>query len=130
MGCKDETLRYTGVSSCEGSVLLSELDVDTLVPCSRSLHVIDTCDSNHSLAVQVHVEGRCPQRSLKYFLGLAQGCWLVSSAWLEACSQAGAWLPEHPFQVKGDHIALGAPEKGSQCLCDSVLTMAVVLLSL
>lgn len=76
------------------------------------------------LPVQVDAEGRCQQRSLKYFLGLVHGCWLVSWAWLEACSKAGAWLPETPFQVKGDHMALGAPEKGKtkppplpSCIC-------------
>lgn len=71
------------------------------------------CFSSVTARVQVDAEGRCQQRSLKYFQGMAQGCWLVSWAWLEASSQAGAWLPEQRFQVTGDNIAMGAPEKGT-----------------
>ena len=52
------------------------------------------------------------QRSLKYFQGLARGCWLVSWAWVEACAAGGHWLDEEPFELAGDHFALGAPRTG------------------
>ena len=62
---------------------------------------------------QVNTEGLCQQRSLKYFQGLAHGCWLVSWAWVEASATAGRWLPEDDYEVKGDHFALGAPKAGA-----------------
>ena len=63
--------------------------------------------------LQVNAEGLCQQRSLKYFQALAQGCWLVGWAWLEACAAAGRWLPEEPYEVAGDHVGLGAPKAGT-----------------
>ncbi|KAL0033003.1 hypothetical protein WJX77_010243 [Trebouxia sp. C0004] len=60
--------------------------------------------------VQVNARGLCQQRSLKYFQGLAQGCWLVGWAWLEACAAAGRWVPEEAYEVAGDHVAVGAPK--------------------
>ncbi|KAL0044727.1 hypothetical protein WJX82_006986 [Trebouxia sp. C0006] len=60
--------------------------------------------------VQVNAGRLCQQRSLKYFQGLAQGCWLVGWAWLEACAAAGCWVPEEGYEVAGDHVALGAPK--------------------
>ena len=62
--------------------------------------------------LQVNAGGLCQQRSLKYFQGLAQGCWLVGWAWLEACAAAGCWVPEEGYEVAGDHVALGAPKAG------------------
>lgn len=69
-------------------------------------------------------EGVGQQRSLKYFQGLARGCWLVRWAWVDACAAAGRWLDEAPFELAGDHFALGAPHTGSipmllqwQCSC-------------
>ena len=82
--------------------------------CNVGLHCIHATGlSIITCLVQVDAEGRCQQRSLKYFQGLAHGCWLLSWDWLEACSKAGAWLPEYPFQVRGDLIAMGAPDKGA-----------------
>ncbi|KAL0039358.1 hypothetical protein WJX79_004746 [Trebouxia sp. C0005] len=60
--------------------------------------------------VQVNAGELCQQRSLKYFQGLAQGCWLVGWTWLEACAAAGCWVPEEGYEVAGDHVALGAPK--------------------
>ncbi len=72
--------------------------------------------SSHQLqqgdGLQVNAGGLCQQRSLKYFQGLAQGCWLVGWAWLEACAAAGCWVPEEAYEVAGDHVALGAPKAG------------------
>ena len=62
--------------------------------------------------LQVNAGRLCQQRSLKYFQGLAQGCWLVGWAWLEACAAAGCWVPEEGYEVAGDHVALGAPKAG------------------
>ena len=76
--------------------------------------MLDTCAKPFKALLQVSAEGLCQQRSLKYFQGLAQGCWLVSWAWLEACAAAGCWLPEEPFEVAGDHVAPGAPKEGAQ----------------
>lgn len=67
--------------------------------------------------------------------GILAGCWVVSSAWVAACCQAGgALLPEEPFEVLGDgssgsngggcggsdaggtaaKAAMGGPAKGRQ----------------
>ena len=62
--------------------------------------------------MQADAEGVGQQRSLKYFQGLARGCWLVRWAWVEACAAAGEWLDEAPFELAGDHFALGAPHTG------------------
>ena len=64
------------------------------------------------MGLQVDAAGVGQQRSLKYFQGLARGCWLVSWAWVEGCAAAGQWLDEEPFELAGDHFALGAPRTG------------------
>ena len=65
-----------------------------------------------STGLQVNPDGVGQQRSLKYFQGLVRGCWLVRWAWVEACAAAGQWLDETPFELSGDHFALGAPHTG------------------
>ena len=76
----------------------------------QTLLLLDWADTE--IVCQVNKEGLCQQRSLKYFQGLAQGCWLVAWPWLEACAAAGKWLDEAPFEVAGDHFAQRAPHTG------------------
>ena len=75
-------------------------------------------------------EALCQQRSLKYFQGLARGCWLVSWDWVQASAAAGRWLPEEGHEVKGDHVALGAPTAGAYLQHNIWQVQAILLHSL
>jgi hypothetical protein len=44
------------------------------------------------------------RRSSRYLQGLARGCWVVSSAWLDACLEAGHLVKEQGYEVKGVRI--------------------------
>jgi hypothetical protein len=46
-------------------------------------------------------------RSMKYMMGVARGCWVVSYAWLDACLAAGSWVPEKNFEVKASACSCG-----------------------
>lgn len=37
---------------------------------------------------------------MQYLLGLAHGCWVVSHGWMDACLEAGAWVPEAHYEAK------------------------------
>jgi len=41
------------------------------------------------------------KRTLKFAQGVLAGCWVVTSAWLEACVRAGQRVAEEPFEVRG-----------------------------
>ena len=36
---------------------------------------------------------------MQYLQALAHGCWLVSHAYVGACLDAGAWVPERQYQA-------------------------------
>ncbi|KAG0235271.1 hypothetical protein BGW41_000882 [Actinomortierella wolfii] len=38
-------------------------------------------------------------RTIKYFLCILRGCWMLNYSWVEASSQAGYWVKEDPHQV-------------------------------
>ena len=44
------------------------------------------------------------QRTRKYLGGCALGCWVVSSAWVDACIQEGGYVPEAKYQIRGVKI--------------------------
>lgn len=50
-------------------------------------------------------------RTGKLIQALAVGCWVVAPAWLEACQEAKAWVPEGPFEIRGDSLCLGGAFK-------------------
>ena len=55
---------------------------------STTTHVVTTAVS----------EQRC-KRTIKFFLGLAHGTWIVSSRWLQACSKAGHLVSEEDYAI-------------------------------
>lgn len=57
-----------------------------------------------------------PGRPLKYFYAILQGKWVLSFEWMSRCLQHNAKVDEKPFQVQGDQVALGAPEKGRRAV--------------
>jgi len=50
-------------------------------------------------------------RTLKYLAAVLKGCWIVSYKWVLESQREQTWLPEAPYEVRGDGVALGAPEK-------------------
>lgn len=44
--------------------------------------------------------GCVKQRSMQYLLALAHGCWVLSYGWVDACLEAGAWVPERGYEIK------------------------------
>ena len=61
-------------------------------------------------------KGRRCKRTLKYFEGVARGCWVVTTDWLVESFQRGYFVEEAPFQVEGgtndSNGALGGPSRG------------------
>jgi hypothetical protein len=54
--------------------------------------------------VVVHTSSRfIAKRKAKYLFGLACGCWMVSSRWLDACLSSGLWnIPEDAYEIQGE----------------------------
>eukprot|EP01100_Stratorugosa_tubuloviscum_P006669 TRINITY_DN2845_c1_g1_i2.p1 TRINITY_DN2845_c1_g1~~TRINITY_DN2845_c1_g1_i2.p1 ORF type:complete len:305 (-),score=100.94 TRINITY_DN2845_c1_g1_i2:89-1003(-) len=51
-------------------------------------------------------------RTVKYLSAVMLGIWLLSFDWIEQSCEAGYWLDEKDFEVKGDSFQIGAPKKG------------------
>lgn len=56
-------------------------------------------DTTHVI-VATDARGVVATRVMKLCQALAVGCWILAPAWLEACMEAGAWVPEQAFEVK------------------------------
>jgi hypothetical protein len=70
-----------------------------------------TEDTTHVL-VDTDDTGMAKSRTAKFLGGLAVGAWLVSHAWLDACTEAGELVAEAPFECKGlknNNPAFGVP---------------------
>lgn len=70
-----------------------------------------TKDTTHVL-VDTDDTGMAKSRTAKFLGGLAVGAWLVSHAWLDACTEAGELVAEAPFECKGlknNNPAFGVP---------------------
>lgn len=37
---------------------------------------------------------------MQYLLALAHGCWVVGHGWVDACLEAGHWLPERQYEAR------------------------------
>ena len=61
-------------------------------------------DTTHIIAAsKPHGSRRCA-RTMKFFKGVAMGLWVVTPAWLQACHDAGQWLPADDYEVLcGEH---------------------------
>ncbi|PRW56179.1 hypothetical protein C2E21_5041 [Chlorella sorokiniana] len=59
--------------------------------------------SERTTHVLVPMDDRCcvKQRSMQYLLALAHGCWVVGHGWVDACLEAGHWLPERQYEARG-----------------------------
>jgi len=50
------------------------------------------------------VGSRWCARTMKYFRGVAMGLWIVTPEWIQACNDAGAWLPADDYEIVcGEH---------------------------
>ncbi|KFM22509.1 BREAST CANCER SUSCEPTIBILITY 1-like protein [Auxenochlorella protothecoides] len=67
-----------------------------------------TVDTTHVI-VATDARGVVATRVMKLCQALAVGCWILAPAWLEACMEAGAWVPEQAFE--GDGCCLGGPAR-------------------
>jgi len=52
------------------------------------------------------------KRTIKYFYGVVAGKWLLSFDWIIACLKEERWVDERDYEIKGDLVFLGGPEKG------------------
>eukprot|EP00887_Chlorella_sp_A99_P002646 scaffold6.g2646.t1 len=68
--------------------------------------VVEEHVSNRTTHVLVRLDerGLLAGRTMKALLGLAGGCWLLSCVWLNACAEAGEWLPERPYEAQGGEL--------------------------
>ncbi|KAJ1639338.1 hypothetical protein T492DRAFT_856844 [Pavlovales sp. CCMP2436] len=57
---------------------------------------------------------RLASRTLKHLCGILSGQWIVSSAWVRASLEQGAWVPEESYELDGDMSTSGqhGPSKG------------------
>ncbi|KAL6776020.1 hypothetical protein ACKKBG_A19475 [Auxenochlorella protothecoides x Auxenochlorella symbiontica] len=69
-----------------------------------------TRDTTHVI-VATDARGVVATRVMKLCQALAVGCWILAPAWLEACMEAGAWVPEQAFEVKANGCCLGGPAR-------------------
>ncbi|VDM24805.1 unnamed protein product, partial [Hydatigera taeniaeformis] len=60
---------------------------------NRTTHVV--------MATQV-TRPRVAQRTLKYFMGILYGAWVVNTLWVRKCLLAATLLPEETFEIQGD----------------------------
>ncbi|XP_077146167.1 microcephalin isoform X1 [Ranitomeya variabilis] len=60
-----------------------------------------------------HVIAGSPRRTLNIILGIARGCWILSSDWVLWSLERGHWIPEEPYELS-DHFP-GAPISRLQC---------------
>ena len=92
--------------------------VGTMLSGSRTRNYVKSCASSmpaqeraqvrkqvdgqttHIITSDDHTTLRC-SRTMKYFLGVARGLWVVSARWLDACSKAGKWVSEEAFEIIG-----------------------------
>ena len=52
-------------------------------------------------------------RSEKYFFGVINGCWILSSAWIHESNRANEMVDEEQFEIQGDTLGNeGGPKRG------------------
>ncbi|KAL4234518.1 hypothetical protein ACF0H5_006161 [Mactra antiquata] len=62
---------------------------------SHTTHVImETAESG----------SRICERTIKYFMGIAHHCWVLSHEYVEKSLEAGYYLPEEEYEIQGDRI--------------------------
>jgi len=74
--------------------------------------VVDRYSSSVTHIVTECGGDRVARRTIKYCYGVAEGKWVVSLEWAKRSAEAGCWLAEDEFEIKGDNTALGAPAAG------------------
>ncbi|CDS43001.1 breast cancer type 1 susceptibility protein [Echinococcus multilocularis] len=86
---------------------LSPIEVNALRRFCRQFNAVEmsSFESNRTthvvMATQV-TRPRVAQRTLKYFMGILNGAWVVNTHWVRKCLLAATLLPEEPFEVQGD----------------------------
>uniref|UniRef100_A0A915EVZ1 Uncharacterized protein n=1 Tax=Echinococcus canadensis TaxID=519352 RepID=A0A915EVZ1_9CEST len=86
---------------------LSPIEVNALRRFCRQFNAMEmsSFESNRTthvvMATQV-TRPRVAQRTLKYFMGILNGAWVVNTHWVRKCLLAATLLPEEPFEVQGD----------------------------
>ncbi|KAF9358604.1 BRCA1-associated RING domain protein 1 [Mortierella sp. NVP85] len=49
-------------------------------------------------------------RTVKYFLGILRGCWVLRYEWITASMNAGYWVHESPYQIYDNEFGINAPK--------------------
>ncbi|KAI7824706.1 hypothetical protein BC939DRAFT_449799 [Gamsiella multidivaricata] len=50
-------------------------------------------------------------RTVKYFLGVLRGCWVLRYEWINVSMSAGYWVDEVPYQIYDNEFDVNAPKK-------------------
>jgi len=111
------------VRSCDVVLLASNLSEESAAQLKHAAKALPRCTLTRAWSAAVtHViteptvfEGKqLASRTLKHLCGILAGQWIVSSAWVRASVDAGAWVAEPPYELDGDLATNGrrGPSRG------------------
>ncbi|KAL5966057.1 hypothetical protein TSMEX_006230 [Taenia solium] len=86
---------------------LSPIEVSALRRFCRQFNAVETSSfepnrTTHVVMATQATRPRVAQRTLKYFMGILHGAWVVNTHWVRKCLLAATLLPEETFEVRGD----------------------------
>ncbi|KAL5109964.1 hypothetical protein TcWFU_002544 [Taenia crassiceps] len=86
---------------------LSPIEVNALRRFCRQFNAVEmpSFEPNRTTHVVVATQvtrPRVAQRTLKYFMGILYGAWVVNTYWIRKCLLAATLLPEETFEIQGD----------------------------
>ncbi|NWT35314.1 BRCA1 protein, partial [Cardinalis cardinalis] len=125
---KENTTNPVGTKRKEMSIVVSGLNHSEHLVVQKFVKKTQSTLSNHITEGTTHVimktdEELVCERTLKYFLGIAGGKWVVGYQWIIQSFKAGRILDEENFEVRGDVINgrnHQGPKRARQALTEKI----------